>query len=97
MQSLRMWRRVVLVRTEVSEERTASIVRMTRIGELGTKLGVTSNRSELQRTNIKAICSSETSVLTIATQHHNSEDGILRSHDRKNLKSYIFVSCVTNQ
>jgi hypothetical protein len=33
-----------LVRTDVSEELSASIIRMTRIGELGTTLAVTSNR-----------------------------------------------------
>jgi hypothetical protein len=31
-----MLRRVALVRTDVSKERSASIIRMTRIGELGT-------------------------------------------------------------
>jgi hypothetical protein len=35
--------RLVLVRTGVSEERSASIFRVTRIGELGT-LAVTTNR-----------------------------------------------------
>jgi hypothetical protein len=40
---------VALVRTDVSEERIASIIRMTRIGELRTTLAVTSNRSTLQR------------------------------------------------
>jgi hypothetical protein len=40
--------RVALVRTDVSEELNASIIRMTRIGELGT-LAVTSNRRTLRR------------------------------------------------
>jgi hypothetical protein len=35
---------VALVRTDVSEEFSASIIRVTRIGELGTMLSVTSNR-----------------------------------------------------
>jgi hypothetical protein len=39
-----MLRRVALVRTDVSEEFSSSIVRVTRIGELGTTLAVTSNR-----------------------------------------------------
>jgi hypothetical protein len=39
-----MLRRMALVRTDVSEERIASIIRVTRIGELGTTLAVTSNR-----------------------------------------------------
>jgi hypothetical protein len=39
-----MLRRVALARTEVLEELSASIIRVTRIGELGTTLTVTSNR-----------------------------------------------------
>jgi hypothetical protein len=39
-----MLRGVALVRIDVSEEPNASIIRVTRIGELGTKLAVTSNR-----------------------------------------------------
>jgi hypothetical protein len=35
---------VALVRTNVSEELNASIIRMTRISELGTMLAVTSNQ-----------------------------------------------------
>jgi hypothetical protein len=34
----------VLLRTDVSEELSASIIRVTRIGELGTTLAVTSKR-----------------------------------------------------
>jgi hypothetical protein len=44
MVSSEMLRRVALVRTEVSEELSASFIRVTRIGELGTTLAVTSNR-----------------------------------------------------
>jgi hypothetical protein len=36
--------RVTLVRTDVSEELSVSFIRVTRIGELGTTLAVTSNR-----------------------------------------------------
>jgi hypothetical protein len=38
-----MLRRVALVRTNVSEELSASFIGVTRIGELGTMLAVTSN------------------------------------------------------
>jgi hypothetical protein len=54
--------RVPLIRTYVSEERSAYIIRVTGIGELGT-LAVTG--------------SSETSVLTRATRRNLPEDGIL--------------------
>jgi hypothetical protein len=42
-----MLRRVALVRTEVWKELSASLIRVTRISELGTTLAVTSNRSKL--------------------------------------------------
>jgi hypothetical protein len=38
-----------LVRTDILEERSASFIRMTRIGELGTTLTVTSNRRTLPK------------------------------------------------
>jgi hypothetical protein len=38
MASFGMFRRVALVRTDVSEEISASIIRVTRIGEVGTTL-----------------------------------------------------------
>jgi hypothetical protein len=38
MPSSGMWHRVALVRTDVSEERIASIIRVTRIGAVGTTL-----------------------------------------------------------
>jgi hypothetical protein len=44
-----MLRRMALVRTDVSEELSASFIRVTRIGELGTTLAGTSNRRTLQK------------------------------------------------
>jgi hypothetical protein len=40
MPSSRMLYHVALVRTDISEELSASIIRVTRIGELGTKLAI---------------------------------------------------------
>jgi pyrroline-5-carboxylate reductase len=74
-----MLRRVALVETNVSEELSASINKVTIIGELGTTLSVTSNRRTLVTANvvrsspifvtllIEALNSSETSVLQIHT------------------------------
>jgi hypothetical protein len=39
-----MLRRVALLRTDVSEESSASYIRVTRIGELGTTLVASNNR-----------------------------------------------------
>jgi hypothetical protein len=44
-----MLRRLAIVKTDVSEELSASIIRVTRIGELGTTLAITSYRRTLRR------------------------------------------------
>jgi hypothetical protein len=49
MPSSGMLRRVALVRTDVSEELSASFIRVLRIGEIVTTLAVTSNRRTLLR------------------------------------------------
>jgi hypothetical protein len=99
-----MLRRVALVRTDVSEELSASN-RVTRIGELGTTLAVTINRRTLRRNTKGAsivpsslilvtlkkeeLSSSGTLVLTRVTRRSIPEDTILHSYRRENLKSYI--------
>jgi hypothetical protein len=103
MKSSGMLRRVALVRTDVPEELSASFIRVTKIGELGTMLAVTSKYLLLFTASIvhsspifvtlmkEALSSSETSVLTRATQCNITEDAILHSHRHENRKSYIFV------
>jgi hypothetical protein len=49
MMSSGMLRHVALVRTDISEEHGTFIIMVTRIGELGTTLAVTSNRRTLRR------------------------------------------------
>jgi hypothetical protein len=78
MASSGMLRRVALVRTDVFEELSASIIRVTRIGELES-LALTSvvPSSPIHVTlMMKAPCSSETSVLTRATRRNIPEDAI---------------------
>jgi hypothetical protein len=73
--------RVAFVRSNVSEERIAPIIRATRIGELKKKV----------------LRNFETLVLTRATRRNIPEEDILHSHRRENLKSYIntdvFIFC----
>jgi hypothetical protein len=62
-------RRVTLVRTDVSEELSTSIIRPTRIGELGTTLSLTSfvhSTQTLVTLMKEALSSTEPSVLTRA-------------------------------
>jgi hypothetical protein len=99
MASSGMLLRVALVRTDVSEEPSASFIRVTRntnsvflrsVRRLLVAASVVPS-SQLLVTLIKeALSSSETSVLTRATRRNIPEDIILHSRRRENLKSYIF-------
>jgi hypothetical protein len=90
MASSGMLRRVALVRTDVSEELSASILKVTRISELGTTLAVTSvvpSSLILVTLMNEELGSPETSDLTRATRRNILGDAILHSHHRENLRS----------
>jgi hypothetical protein len=59
-----MLRPAAPVRMDVSEERSASIMRVTGIGEIGTTLAVTSNRRTLRRNNMCDVSSQRASVVS---------------------------------
>jgi hypothetical protein len=67
-----MLHRVALVRIDVSEELSASFIRVTILGELGTTLAVTSNRRTLQRNTPHGVTSQKTAFfnLTVALSLH---------------------------
>jgi hypothetical protein len=66
MPSSGMLRRVLLVKIDVSEEHISSIIRLKRIGELGTTLAVTRKRSTLRRTYSSAFLRSVLRLLVTA-------------------------------
>jgi hypothetical protein len=83
MTSFGMLRNVSLVRTDVSGERSASIIGMGII-----TANVVPSSPILLTLFTEALRSSETSVLTRAAMRNIPEDALLHSLRRENLKSY---------
>jgi hypothetical protein len=83
-------RRVALVRTGVSEERSVSFIRVTRNGELGT-LALTSNRRTLRRNTSRLLVtasvvpSSPILVTLMMETIHSSESSVLTRATRRNI------------
>jgi hypothetical protein len=88
-----MLRRVDLVRTDVSEELSATFIRVTRIGELGTTLALTSNRRKMPRnTRVRRLLvtasvvpSSPILVTLMKEALSSSETSVLTRATRRNL------------
>jgi hypothetical protein len=78
MASSGMLRRAALVRTDISGELSAYIIRVTRIGELLVTANVFPSSLILVTLIMEALCSCETSVITRATRRNIPEDAFLR-------------------
>jgi hypothetical protein len=96
-----MLRRVILVRTAFLEEDITPIIRVTRIGEVGITLEVTSNRRMLRRNNVllvtaNVILSSLILVTLMMEAIHSSESLVLTRATRHNIPEgviFLRVSC----
>jgi hypothetical protein len=86
MPSSGMLSRVAIVRIDISEECIDKLLRLI------VPITDVSSLQVLVTLIMEVICLCEESVLTRATIRHISEDDILHSHCREDLKSYIALT-----